>query len=165
MNLFMACLGGRITGCNIEMHDIRFVAGEKIEDCYAQLKSQWVGDKNKVHLDGYCIVTHVDGYQITLQTEKPNQADNLYFINLGAYDKRLLMEQHSFQLVVAKTPQEAKQIALSHAPEHLHALHQDNLFDVDDCFELDLLGKYYIALTFTNEFPHLQPIQQGYYKL
>lgn len=41
MQLFMVYLGGRIQGCHIEMHDIRFVVGENIDQTYSKLKSQW----------------------------------------------------------------------------------------------------------------------------
>jgi hypothetical protein len=36
MQLFLVVLGGRIEGCLIELHDVRFVVGTSIEDTLPQ---------------------------------------------------------------------------------------------------------------------------------
>jgi hypothetical protein len=41
-NLYLVVLGGRINGCNIELHDVRWVVGESIEDTVISLKQQMV---------------------------------------------------------------------------------------------------------------------------
>jgi hypothetical protein len=38
MQLFLVVLGGRIEGCHIELHDVRFVVGTSIEDTLPQLR-------------------------------------------------------------------------------------------------------------------------------
>ncbi|TMP75662.1 DUF1543 domain-containing protein, partial [Pseudoalteromonas phenolica] len=85
MKLFVVYLGGRIQGCHIEMHDVRFVAANTIEEAYPKLKQQWVGDKSSVHMDSYTIIEHAEGYAIELTEERVEQAEHLYFVNLGGY--------------------------------------------------------------------------------
>ncbi|MFM9500490.1 DUF1543 domain-containing protein, partial [Streptomyces galilaeus] len=80
------------------MHDIRFVVGESIEQCYTKLKSQWVGDKNSVHMDSFMAIKHIDGYQVEVVEQPVNQAGKLFFVNLGAYRADSLAEQHDFAL-------------------------------------------------------------------
>ncbi|MGB1978262.1 MAG: DUF1543 domain-containing protein, partial [Pseudoalteromonas tetraodonis] len=111
MQLFMVYLGGRIQGCHIEMHDVRFVVGQNIEQTYTKLKSQWVGDKNSVHMDSYMAVNHIDGYKIEVVDSYVEQNKQLYFVNLGAYRSDSLAEQHDFALYVASSSEEAKQRA------------------------------------------------------
>jgi hypothetical protein len=38
MQLFLVVLGGRIEGCHIELHDVRFVVDTSIEDTLPQLR-------------------------------------------------------------------------------------------------------------------------------
>ncbi|MBB1422127.1 DUF1543 domain-containing protein, partial [Pseudoalteromonas sp. SG43-7] len=111
MQLFMVYLGGRIQGCHIEMHDVRFVVGESIEQTYSKLKAQWVGDKSSVHMDSYMAVNHIDGFAVTVVDEPVAQSQQLYFVNLGAYRADSLAEQHDFALYVASSSDEAKQRA------------------------------------------------------
>ena len=120
--LFMVCLGGKVSGCNIEMHDIRFVCGESFEQTIPQLKQQWCGDKASVHIDSYCEIKHIDGYDISVKSFPDKQVSSLYFVNMGAYHPTQLMEQHSFELIVA-TPEQAKSIALSRENKHLDMVH------------------------------------------
>ncbi|MBB1446555.1 DUF1543 domain-containing protein, partial [Pseudoalteromonas sp. SG41-6] len=94
MQLFMVYLGGRIQGCHIEMHDIRFVVGQNIEQTYSKLKSQWVGDKNSVHMDSYMAINHIDGFKVEVVDTYVEQNKQLYFVNLGAYRSDSLAEQH-----------------------------------------------------------------------
>jgi hypothetical protein len=39
--LFRVYLGGSAPKANIELHDIQFVVGDKIEDTYEQLRNSW----------------------------------------------------------------------------------------------------------------------------
>ncbi|KPZ57432.1 DUF1543 domain-containing protein [Pseudoalteromonas sp. P1-25] len=146
MQLFMVYLGGRIQGCHIEMHDIRFVVGQSIEQTYSKLKSQWVGDKNNVHMDSYMAVNHIDGYKVEL---------------VDTY-----VEQHDFALYVAGSPAEAKQRAKSDLLAGLSHIHKDDLHDVDDCFAIDLLdSQLNIKLTPSGHAQPIKPDWFGYYIL
>lgn len=159
----MVCLGGKVAGCNIEMHDIRFVIGEKIEDTYNQLKQQWCGEKANLHMDSFLTVTAIDGYNVQLVETPPVQSDKkLYFVNLGAYYPTHIMEQHSFDLIVASDPNEAKEIAKSRAPKDVDKVHKDRLMEVDDLIQLTLIENHYIHLTYTGNNQTMHPQWYGY---
>ncbi|MFC0118049.1 DUF1543 domain-containing protein [Pseudoalteromonas xiamenensis] len=166
MKLFMVYLGGRVAGCHIEMHDVRFVIGESIEQTYAKLKAQWVGDKNAVHMDSYVEVKHVDGYSVELKKEANRAELKLYFVNLGGYIPTNLAEQHEFALIVATNEHEAKEKAKSQLLVGMSHQHKDNLHEVDDCFSIDLLDtEYHIHLTPSGESQTLHPDWFGYHIL
>ncbi|CAH9063021.1 hypothetical protein PSECIP111854_03141 [Pseudoalteromonas sp. CIP111854] len=166
MKLFMVYLGGRVSGCHIEMHDVRFVIGKQIEDCYQKLKAQWVGDRAAVHMDSYVEIKHADGYEVSLVKEKPAHNHKLFFVNLGAYVPERLAEQHDFALFVAKDAYEAKEKAKYSLLNGMTHLHKDNLHDVDDCFAIDLLDEqYFIALKPSGKSQPLTPDWFGYHIL
>lgn len=171
--LFMVYLGGRAGQCHIEVHDVRFVVGDKIEDTYPQLIHQWYGHKNNLHLDSYHQVETVPGadgrtYQVRLvqaeagtakETEqepgpcatRTNSAPRmkLYFVNLGGYQPDQMAEQHAFGLFACRTANEAKQMAKYHLLPYSHHQHKDNLHDVDDCLPISLLDNWRVELTVT----------------
>ena len=39
--LFLVVLGGRANKANIELHDVRWVVGSKIEDTFDTLRNDW----------------------------------------------------------------------------------------------------------------------------
>ncbi|WP_404342889.1 DUF1543 domain-containing protein [Pseudoalteromonas mariniglutinosa] len=166
MQLFLVYLGGRIQGCHIEMHDVRFVVADSIESCYAKLKAQWVGDKSSVHMDSYMAINHIDGYQVEVVEKHHQQAEKLYFVNLGAYRADCLAEQHDFCLYVARSAEEAKQRAKQALLSGLSHLHKDDLYDVDDCFAIDLFdSNLSIKLTPSGESQTMKPDWFGYHVL
>ena len=65
-HLFLVVLGGHINGCNVELHDVRWVIGETIEDTIKTLKSEWFGNKKGLHIDSYRKILHVDGMSVTV---------------------------------------------------------------------------------------------------
>lgn len=162
----MVYLGGRIQGCHIEIHDVRFVVGENIEQTYSKLKAQWVGDKKSVHMDSYMAVNHIDGFKVEVVDEPIKQSQQLYFVNLGAYHGDSLAEQHDFSLYVASSINEAKQRAKDDLLAGLSHLHKDDLHDVDDCFAIDLLdSQLHIKLTPSGEAQKIKPDWFGYHIL
>ncbi|MEI5639441.1 MULTISPECIES: DUF1543 domain-containing protein [unclassified Pseudoalteromonas] len=166
MKLFIVYLGGRIAGCHIEMHDVRFVAANTIEEAYPKLKQQWVGDKGSVHMDSYTIIEHADGHAVELTEQPVSQSQQLYFVNLGAYRPGSLAEIHDFGLYVAGSPDEAKEKAKAHLLSGLSHLHKDDLHDVDDCFAVDLLDQQLnIKLTPSGQSTPLTPLWFGYHPL
>jgi hypothetical protein len=166
MQLFMVYLGGRIQGCHIEMHDVRFVVGDSIEQCYSKLKSQWVGDKNSVHMDSYMAIKHIDGYHVEVVNQPVSQAEKLFFVNLGAYRADSLAEQHDFALFVASDAEQAKQRAKVNLLAGLSHIHKDDLHDVDDCFAIDLLdSQLSIKLTPSGQSQAIKPDWFGYHIL
>ena len=49
----MVVLGGRLKKANIELHDVGWVVGSKIEDTYDTLRKDWFGFKKGLHIDRY----------------------------------------------------------------------------------------------------------------
>jgi hypothetical protein len=144
VELFLAVLGGRAPGCHIELHDVRFVAGATIESALPELRRQWFGRREGLHLDSYMAVRAVDGFAVSLGLEPAApRLERLWFVNLGAYRPDSLAELHHFGLVVARTPQAAKAAAKRQWLRGALQQHKDDLAAVDDCLaieQLELLG-------------------------
>ena len=142
--LWMAVLGGRASGCHIESHDVRFVAGRTIDDTIPQLRRQWFGRREGLHLDAFLAVRAVDGWAVSLGREPASpRPERLWFVNLGAYRPDSLAELHHFGLVVARSPQAAKAAAKRQWLRGALQQHRDDLVGVDDCLaleQLELLG-------------------------
>lgn len=163
MKLFMVYLGGAAGNSNIEVHDIRFVAGNEITDTYQTLRTNWFGHQKGLHIDSYVEITNIDGYQVSLVADKPQTDQRLYFVNLGGYKDSSLAEQHEFGLFVAKNKTEAKQRAKESLLMDTKKQHKDDLYDVDDCTEISIdNGRYYVQLRKGGEPQPLKPHWYGY---
>ena len=99
LSLFIVVLGGRSLKSNIELHDVRWVIGESIEDTFPELRKQWIGKKNGLHIDSYKSIRYVDGYEIVLCKSNKNNLNNrkiedlsLWFVNLGGYNPKKCMK-------------------------------------------------------------------------
>jgi hypothetical protein len=79
MKLFMFYVGGDCGGSNIELHDIRFSVGETPEDCHDDLRRQWWGTPESLHLDCWGAVEHADGYHVALTTTAPSEQPGKLF--------------------------------------------------------------------------------------
>ena len=66
LSLFIIVLGGRSLKSNIEIHDVRWVLGETLEDTFAELRDQWIGNVKGLHIDSYKRVKYIDGYKIDI---------------------------------------------------------------------------------------------------
>ena len=64
--LYLVVLGGRAEKANIELHDVRWVVGSKIEDTYDTLRKDWFGLPQGLHIDSYKKIKYIDGYKINL---------------------------------------------------------------------------------------------------
>ena len=113
-------LGGRAEKANIELHDVRWVVGSKIEDTYDTLRKDWFGSSKSLHIDSYKKIKYLDGYKINLRNvenlkinNKSNTKKNLCFVNIGGYDPISIQEKHEFGLVIATNKLEAKNLAKS----------------------------------------------------
>ena len=69
LSLFIVVLGGRGMKSNIEIHDVRWVIGESIEDTFPELRKQWAGKINGLHIDSYKRIKYIDGYKINLSNK------------------------------------------------------------------------------------------------
>lgn len=159
--LWMVVLGGRVPGCHIELHDVRFVAGARIDDTIPQLRRQWFGRRDGLHLDSYMAVWAVDGWAVRLGRKPASpRPERLWFVNLGAYCPDALAELHHFGLVVARSPQAAKAAAKRQWLRGALQQHKDDLVGVDDCLaieQLELLGdaRWHVQLQ-----PHPEGLSQ-----
>lgn len=131
MKLFMIYIGGDIDGSNVELHDVRFCIGDTIEDCYDDLRRQWWGNPDSLHLDCWGVLEHADGHDITLTKDTPDEAaDKLYFVNLGGYSNTEFTELHKNMVVVAPTDSKAKVHALK-TVQDWNSPHRDYQFDIE----------------------------------
>lgn len=160
--LFMIYLGGGAPKANIELHDIQFVIAQNIEDTYSQLKANWFGTLEGLHIDSYKVITGADGYEITLHDKSQQGPHQLYFVNLGGYRKGMFSEIHDFNLFVAKDEAEAKSKATDSLLSEVSHKHKDNLMEVDDCLEINALNGKFIHLQASDETYNLEPDWFGY---
>ena len=147
MKLFMAVLGGNCGNSNIEVHDVRFVVGESIDGCLDQLRREWYGDAKGLHLDSYTEVSAVEGYRIEVSHQPPAaNSPKLFFVNVGGYLPGKFLEFHDIGLYGCDNSHEAKQIALKQLLASYEQSHRDDLYEVDNCIEVNLLDRHYIHL-------------------
>ncbi len=159
--LFLVVLGGRTRHTHIELHDIRWVIGNKIEETYVQLRKEWFGDQKGLHIDSYVALKYIEGKQIHLNKKdnylprrkksKP-QIEKLWFVNLGGYKKNSLTELHHFALVVANTATNAKYKAKIKWRDEVEQKHKDdikeiNMIDnIDSCHLIESNSEWEITL-------------------
>ena len=65
--LYLVVLGGRVGKANIEVHDVRWVVGSKIEDTLDTLRKDWFGSSKGLHIDSYKKIKYIDCYKINLK--------------------------------------------------------------------------------------------------
>ena len=165
--LFLVVLGGRAKKANIELHDVRWVVGSRIEDTFDALRNDWFGNFEGLHIDSYKKIKHVDGYKINLKNIdnkklKKNffngnaSKNNLWFVNIGGYDPNSMQEKHEFGLVVASSKLEAKNIAKSKWLLGCKKKHKDDiaslkkLIGCDNCKLIKNIGNWEIELALGN---------------
>ena len=166
--LYLVVLGGRAKKANIELHDVRWVVGSKIEDTYDTLRKEWFGSPKGLHIDSYKKIKYIDGYKINLinfeknkinknQLVKKNETNKyLWFVNIGGYDPTSMQEKHEFGLVTASNKLEAKNIAKSKWLIGCKKKHRDdiaslkNLSTLDDCEVIKNIDKWEIELISDN---------------
>ena len=150
--LFLVVLGGRARGCRIELHDVRFVAGRSIDDTLPELRRQWFGRREGLHLDSFMAVRAIDGFAVRLGREpSAPRPERLWFVNLGAYRPDGLAELHHFGLVVARSAEAARAAAKHRWLLGALQQHRDDLVAVDDCLAIEQLtllgeGRWHVQL-------------------
>jgi hypothetical protein len=183
--LYLVVLGGRAEKANIELHDVRWVVGSKIEDTYDTLRKDWFGSSKGLHIDSYKKIKYIDGHKINLinlekdkveknQLVKKNKAKkNLWFVNIGGYNPTSMQEKHEFGLVIASNKLEAKNIAKSKWLIGCKKKHKDDLASLemliscDDCELIKKIGNWEIELIPNNNFfqENSYPDWYGYKKI
>ena len=170
IHLFLVVLGGRAEMANVELHDVRWVVGSKIEDTYNSLRKNWFGSFEGLHIDSYKKIKYVDGYKINLKKiEKKSLKNNkfingkhtdknLWFVNIGGYESSSMQEKHEFGLVVASSKLEAKNLAKSKWLIRCKKKHKDDMASLklitscDDCQPIKKVGNWEIVLNLENNF-------------
>ncbi len=159
LSLFIVVLGGRSLKSNIEVHDVRWVLGESLEDTFPELRKQWLGKLNGLHIDSYKRIEYVEGYKITISKSNENnlihqekEDESLWFINLGGYNPTKMYEEHEFKLVVAKNAIAAKKKARKNWISNLKKKHNDdfsairNFEEVDDVHSIRKIKNWEVKL-------------------
>jgi hypothetical protein len=136
MYIFAIYIGGDARNSHIELHDMRFVVAERIEDTYETLRAEWWGLPRSLHLDAWSALTQADGYKVMLKREPFKGEEKLYFLNLGGYDYNEFSEVHKNVFVVAKTAADAKTRAMK-AIRNWKLPHKDGIFEVEKSFCLN----------------------------
>ena len=183
--LYLVVLGGRAEKANIELHDVRWVVGSKIEDTYDTLRKDWFGSPKGLHIDSYKKIKHIDGYKINLinferdkidakqLVEKSKSKKHLWFVNVGGYNSTSMQEKHEFGLVAASTKLEAKNIAKSKWLIGCKKKHKDDIASLeillrcDDCELIKKIGNWEIELIQDDNFieENNYPDWYGYQKI
>ena len=183
--LYLVVLGGRAKKANIELHDVRWVVGSKIEDTFDTLRKDWFGSPKGLHIDSYKKIKIIDGYKINLINFEKDKIDEkqlvkknkpkkyLWFVNIGGYDPTSMQEKHEFGLVIAKNKLEAKNIAKSKWLIGCKKKHKDDLASLemlisfDDCEQIKKIGNWEIQLTQDDNFieENNYPDWYGYQKI
>ena len=166
--LFLVVLGGRAAKANVELHDVRWVVGSKIEDTFNDLRKNWFGSIDGLHIDSFKKIEYIDGYKINLKNFEKNKIKNkqssnqinpqknLWFVNIGGYDPSSMQEKHEFGLVVASSSLEAKNTAISKWLNGCRKKHKDDIASVkmliscDDCKLIKNIDSWEIELILDN---------------
>lgn len=135
-SLFVVCLGGRIAGCRVELHDIAFALGTDIEATHHQLLDQWFGDADGLHIDAWARIEQVPGYRVALSRSPSETGMRLYFVNIGGYAPGELWERHAYALYPGRSPADVKARARKELLIGRDSVHRDDLYDIDDVLEV-----------------------------
>jgi hypothetical protein len=174
LSLFAVYLGGRMPGCNIELHDVVFVVAHTIENAYPTLAKKWFGDRKSLHIDSYITLKCVDGYEIKLYKDIPPKNDNkLFLVNYGGYHSNQFGEAHEISFYVGAHKKEVREKAMRHLGVNFIQRHVDDNrvvtdkknkttgYVIDDIFDVAEVDGYYISLEPTDTNESLQ-ISSGY---
>ena len=184
--LFLVVVGGKSTKANIELHDVRWLIGSRIEDTFEQIRNDWFGEIKGLHIDSYKKITNIDGYKIVLYEDKEEQNNSknkrflksnsdikLWFVNLGGYKNDSMIEHHRFGLFVANSSQEAITRAKRSLLTGFMQKHKDDISDltsfveVDDCQPITQISSWRIDLVRDNQLKlnKLVPDWYGYMRI
>ncbi|MBS0286449.1 MAG: DUF1543 domain-containing protein [Proteobacteria bacterium] len=163
LKLFAVLLGGRAPGCHIELHDVVFIVSPSLEEAYPRLVHKWFGTSKRLHIDSSVELSIVDGHEIILSKEKPDNAENtLYFVNFGGYKPGFFGELHEVGFYVTN----AKPLAVAKAKNELcagsHQQHCDDNLEIaqflnkatalaDDVIAIEKVDNYFIHLKPTSK--------------
>ncbi|MDH7463408.1 DUF1543 domain-containing protein [Chitinophagaceae bacterium 26-R-25] len=180
--LFMLLLGCKPDGRNTEQHDMFFTISDSLKDTIPAIHTFWPEAKDKIHIDAWREVKCVDGFSIEVVEKEegrmsPQNANKLFFINLGGYKQNEFEEFHYKMLVVGADKgvaiQKAKQTAFykhygfDGASSHIddkYGVDVDDLYEITDILPAALKDKFSLIIRETNAAEN-DVINLGYFKL
>ncbi|VVC75043.1 hypothetical protein AQUSIP_03180 [Aquicella siphonis] len=160
MKLFAVLLGGRANGCNIELHDVVFVAGRTLEETYPKLIGKWFGSKKRLHIDSTVELKYVDGHEIVISREAPADDKKLFFVNFGAYKPGYFGEVHETAFYVGTSKPEVLARAKEELCLALMERHCDDNLSIDDIISVYEIDQHHIHLIPTTEPAELNIISE-----
>ena len=92
--LYLVVLGGRAEKANIELHDVRWVVGSKIEDTFDTLRKDWFGSSRGLHIDSYKKIQYLDGYKINLINVENHQIEKKKLVKKIKPKKKFMVCQY-----------------------------------------------------------------------
>ncbi len=156
--LLMLYLGGKAEGCRTELHDVVFAVCKNSEELKRKLPEKWFGTRESLHIDSWHSIENVDGYDVYFKKEEIHQAESLYFLNIGYYEKGVFGENHFYDLAVAATPAEAKHRVKLKIDQKAYQAHTDDQYLIEDCIELNHVDQFYICLKPGHNFKNSEPV-------
>lgn len=155
MKLFVVMVGGDMPNSNIELHDIRFVVGDKIEDCFDQLKAQWWGVPESLHLDCWGALEATSGYTISLRSTPSSRKEKLFFVHMGGYTPKSFTELHYNTFIVETSAEKAlASVKLQDDLQMWELPHKDNQFEIDKMIDIQE------QLKLSGLYIHLEQVEQ-----
>jgi len=179
LKLYQLLLGCKPAGRNTEQHDVFFAVGTCLKDLIPEILNFWPEANGKIHLDAWREVTAVEGFSIRV-VEKimaQEQAEALFFLNLGGYKKDEFEELHYKMLLIGKDKaqviKKAKKSAFflhtgfAGAPSHIddkYGVDVDDIFEIADVLPAVMKEKYKILITASENVAD-DEIHLGYFPL
>ena len=75
--LFLVFIGGRTPKANIQVHDLKWDIGTRIEDTFDSLRNNWFGAIEGLHIGSYKKIISIDGYKINLRNKEKDKIKKL----------------------------------------------------------------------------------------
>lgn len=177
----MLLLGCKPTGRNTEQHDTLFVIGNSLKDTIPQINDFWP-DGGKIHIDAWREITSVDGFTVTVIPKTGiihNNAQKLFFLNLGGYKENEFEEFHYKLLSIsadkAGAIMQAKQTAFykhtgfKGADSHIddkYGVDVDDVYLIEDILPAGIKEKFHILVERTDDVHKKEDLMNlGYFKL
>jgi hypothetical protein len=145
-DLFFLLLGCKPPGRHTEQHDIYISAANELKELVPEITAFWP-EAPKIHIDAWRRITEVNGYRIRLVPKNTEPAApavfQLFFLNLGGYQRGLFEELHYRMLVVAEDKGDAVNQAKASA-FYQHTGFSGAVSHIDDKYGVDVDDVYTI---------------------
>jgi len=160
MKLFVIYIGGSHEKSLIELHDMRFVISDTIEQTYDELRKSWWGIPKSLHIDAFGELHYADGHRIYVTNNMPKKQskNRLFFINLGGYSQSEFTELHKNVFVVAENEEQAKLKAKTQI-QQWELPHKDYLYELDNILDISQITaqeNVHVYLEPTTEFQEFE---------